>query len=907
MLSQILSLACLAAIAKQTTAQGMFRRTSDEWGLSGIPTTQLNYGVAVTDVDLDKKFDFVIAGFGGPNIVLKYDRSLGRLVNIAQEDTPYAALRDKDGAAIGVAACDIDGDGKEEIYFLNTNGAYGGQSTYKDKLFKFRNGMYVDLFSDPVNSALGAVNFAGRSVACVDRYGTGKYAFVLAAYSNGNMGEFAMIEMDEQHPQNDKTTGMIVLRNVAKEAGIDKQTGGRGVTVGPIVTDRSDMFFVNEGGNFGNKGDNFLFRNMGNGMFMDVAPMVGVTDSDTNGRGVALSDFNHDGMLDIVYGNWNGPHRLFMQSNATGMPSFMNVAKGTFEDPTAIRTMIAADFDNDGDVEVLQNNIYYNGPQPNKLFRVSPTGAGMNIAQLDIGDALEYYGFGTGGAVTDLDGDGQLELLLSHGESSRQPLEIYNVTMGSDRNWMRVHAYTRYGAPARGAKITVVVEDGTTRTRILDAGSGYLCQMEPVAHIGLGMKKGVQCRIQWPDGKVLVLPLGDKDQMAPHYVPYPVEEGEEGIPEPEPGMGSMPEPSPEPGYMGGDGNSMGDGYSTPEPGYMGGNLGSGSSNMGSGYSTPEPGYMGGNMGSGYSTPEPGYMGGNMGSGSSNVGSGSSNMGSGYSTPEPGYMGGNMGSGYSTPEPGYTGGNMGSGSNNMGSGYATPEPGYTGGNMGSGSSNVGSGSNNMGSGYSTPEPDYMGGNMGSGSSNVGSGSSNVGSGSGLYVGDKEGMKNEGDVQTNNGNYNTQQGAGMYTIGTGYMLNPAMSAGMYNRWYSGRCSFYRTAWSTCSVTCGTGKSWRSSNYNFGCVMQRESRTCVMPACPVPQTYYYGACGTSMFGYQTIALDGCPNVRYVGMRTCNQCANTMCCVPVSRLAPLRYMCDDGTLKTKMVSLRQYCQCWC
>ncbi len=32
-----------------------------------------------------------------------------------------------------------------------------------------------------------------------------------------------------------------------------------------------------------------------------------------HGRGVALADFNRDGKTDIVYGNWNGPHRLFLQ------------------------------------------------------------------------------------------------------------------------------------------------------------------------------------------------------------------------------------------------------------------------------------------------------------------------------------------------------------------------------------------------------------------------------------------------------------------------------------------------------------------------------------------------------------------------------------------------------------------
>ena len=47
------------------------------------------------------------------------------------------------GAAIGVCACDVDGDGLEEIYFLNTNNRYSGPKLVKDKLFKVSE-MYND-------------------------------------------------------------------------------------------------------------------------------------------------------------------------------------------------------------------------------------------------------------------------------------------------------------------------------------------------------------------------------------------------------------------------------------------------------------------------------------------------------------------------------------------------------------------------------------------------------------------------------------------------------------------------------------------------------------------------------------------------------------------------------------------
>ena len=44
--------------------------------------------------------------------------------------------------------------------------------------------------------------------------------------------------------------------------------------------------------------------------------------------------------------------------------------------------------------------------------------------------------------------------------------------------------------------------DSYNQMRIIDAGSGYLCQMEPVAHFGLGSKSpgSMTIEVRWPDG-----------------------------------------------------------------------------------------------------------------------------------------------------------------------------------------------------------------------------------------------------------------------------------------------------------------------------------------------------------------------------------------------------------------------
>lgn len=117
--------------------------------------------------------------------------------------------------------------------------------------------------------------------------------------------------------------------------------------------------------------------------------------------------------------------------------------------------------------------------------------------------------------ATDFDGDGRLELLVSHGESAAQPLSVYKVLQvrvcvgnafksrairkpasnrfppalspqGSSNSWLRIVPRTKFGAFARGAKVVVHTRKSGAHTRIIDGGSGYLCEMEPVAHFGLG-------------------------------------------------------------------------------------------------------------------------------------------------------------------------------------------------------------------------------------------------------------------------------------------------------------------------------------------------------------------------------------------------------------------------------------
>merc|ERR1719393_273672 len=261
-----------------------------------------------------------------------------------------------------------------------------------------------------------------------------------------------------------------------------------------------DVFANNEGYGGGMSSRfNFLFASDGSGSFTDIATDLGLLDSSQTGRGTAILDSNGDGLLDIVYAN--------------GCSKFADKAPSTMAIPSPIRTVIVADFDNDGYEEIFWNNI----PGENRLFRKLPTDS--DWTQVKIGDALEANGYGTGAAVGDFDGDGQLELVISHGESAAQPLSYFRPTGGNGNHWLRVLPLTIQGAPARGA--TVHLRAGNrTQVRVIDAGSGYLCQMEPVAHFGLGTLQVVEAvTVTWPDGAAQNLGSLAVDQL--HKVARP--------------------------------------------------------------------------------------------------------------------------------------------------------------------------------------------------------------------------------------------------------------------------------------------------------------------------------------------------------------------------------------------------
>ena len=115
---------------------------------------------------------------------------------------------------------------------------------------------------------------------------------------------------------------------------------------------------------------------------------------------------------------------------------------------------------------------------------------------------------GRGMAVADFDNDGDLDIVVNNGagDSDREELArpvLLRNEVGARRNWLAVELRATTGnADAVGA--TVTIEGGAGKQlRFVTAGSGYASQHSARLYFGLGEQAQVESMtVRWPGGRV---------------------------------------------------------------------------------------------------------------------------------------------------------------------------------------------------------------------------------------------------------------------------------------------------------------------------------------------------------------------------------------------------------------------
>ncbi len=228
-----------------------------------------------------------------------------------------------------------------------------------------------------------------------------------------------------------------------------------------------------------------LHVNGGNNNFTNMAAFTGLNVTPVDSWSSAVADFDNDGDMDILIGSNGSVNSMYFRNNVNDGNAItqpftnLSVETGWDADPTTARDYIAYDFDNDGYVDVM-----------------SSSGRIMFNVDGEYFVATQYTGL-TMGAVGDLNSDGFLDIL--NGSNIR-----YAVPNGN--GWLRINLKgIQSNSNGIGARVEIYGPFGK-QIRDIRSGEGFGYMSTLSAHFGLGEAAEVtQAIIKWPSGVVDVI------------------------------------------------------------------------------------------------------------------------------------------------------------------------------------------------------------------------------------------------------------------------------------------------------------------------------------------------------------------------------------------------------------------
>ena len=275
-------------------------RFQDVTESAGVAGAGYSMGAAAADYDNDGHVDLFVAGVG--RNILYHNRGDGTFEDV----TATSGIFDSSSKSLGVALLDYDQDGWPDLVVAN--------DTQPNKLYRNnRNGTFKEVAVDAgVAFSTDGKARAGMGVDTADFTNSGAQGIAITNFDNEMLGLY-------------RPSGKGAYDDAAIAAGVGAPTKsmlGFGCVFADFDLDGSLDLAIANGhiddtvrnirGNVGYAQPPQLFLNQGKGMFRDATSEAGPDFSQPKvGRGLAYADFDRDGDVDLLLTTNNGPAYLF--------------------------------------------------------------------------------------------------------------------------------------------------------------------------------------------------------------------------------------------------------------------------------------------------------------------------------------------------------------------------------------------------------------------------------------------------------------------------------------------------------------------------------------------------------------------------------------------------------------------